>query len=664
MNGLSIIKMGEAQRVDKGVGTWLTNFNLPQYPYWHILYGAGLMIASVENSNEWSVTVDTRTPSVPATIWVPVAKSWTPVDHGVDSEEPYQLFYQAAPNEQGSIYHFIVLKESAIQLATGKVDERLGIGIVTHNQLDTLQRCVAAVKKYTRSPYHLIIADDGSTDGTVEWCQREGLAIITGKYRGIAWNKNRALYWLQQMSCDPVLLLRDDCHPAKEGWERSWVHGAHRWQHVDYGPTPVVEEERHRVSGQPDDPFTCTTSYDWCTITTRGALDRVGFLNVGLVNSGLEHVEWTRRFCKVFGRVWNLPPDTVPCLSSGLTLTEPKTTSNKQNGDYKECIDKSIENAPIYQAAWCTEDEHTDLELEIAACKAILPKIAPLQTADCSPRWEGRIAKKPWDYEVSAIIPHLETPELLHPVIELLRLQTERPYIMVIDTGSSRETMDQIECLRAEDVEIHYIRGHAYLHPSEAVAVAQDLAFALCRSKYLFCTHADCFLRRRTYIEGLMMFCNQVYPAVGYEMSPRDWLTDQWQGMISHTATLLHMPTMHQLGVTWSFDRGHYEFGMSRSTQSWPDTETCMNLVLRQAGVKPLLIGAETNFERFTDKYVDHCRSYPGSLLYANEYHQKMQTSVNAALREAWLRIALWRQETAVACSEISSPSSHSSGVF
>ena len=284
---------------------------------------------------------------------------------------------------------------------------------------------------------------------------------------------------------------------------------------------------------------------------------------------------------------------------------------------------------------------------EIAEMRGTQKLIAPLGTSDVERKWEGRAARKSWDYRVTATLAHLQTPELLSPCIELLRLQTERPYIVIVDTGSSPAVCQEIEGLRADDVEIHYVRAHDYRHSSAPVGVAQDLAFALCRTEYLYCTHADCFLRRRDYVEQLMRVCDEAHPAIGYQMSPRDWLTDQWEGMVSHTATLLHMPTMHRHGVTWSFERAHWQFGIPRgATMGWPDTETCFNLCLRAAGLKPVLIGAETNYERHKDSNVDHPRSFAGSLLYAANYHETAATWMREALAEAGERIGQWKNET------------------
>jgi len=260
-------------------------------------------------------------------------------------------------------------------------------------------------------------------------------------------------------------------------------------------------------------------------------------------------------------------------------------------------------------------------------------------------RWEGVIAKKPWEYQVTATMAHLNTPETVPTVIELLRLQTVRPYILVVDTGSSEEHLARLMDCEAEDVEIHCLRAHAYRHSSEPVGVAQDLAYALVQTEYMFNTHTDCFLRRRDYLKYLLTMCSAQCPAVGYEMSPRDWLTDLWEGMVSHTATMVHVPTVHRIGASWNFNRAHTQFGVPRSTQGWPDTETCFNLCLRAAGIAPRLIGHETNYERHCDDWVDHPRSYAGSKEYAPEYHEKAKGWVEDALREARERIAEWKDQ-------------------
>jgi hypothetical protein len=257
--------------------------------------------------------------------------------------------------------------------------------------------------------------------------------------------------------------------------------------------------------------------------------------------------------------------------------------------------------------------------------------IAPIGTSDTPDRVAGRAAKKPWDYEICAVIPHLNTIEPLRVCIEVLRCQSLRPYLMILDTGSP-------------PVEIHYLAAHGYRHSSEPVTAALDTAQTLCRSTLLFHTHADCFLRRRDFLEDLAARCNATTPVIGYRMSPRDWATDEWQWMVGHTATMLHMPTIHRIGATWSMQRMHHAFGYDwRNLGGWPDTETGFNHALRDAGITPVFIGDDRNGERQVDDNIDHVRSYAGSKTYSSHYHAKATDWMTAALREANERITAWR---------------------
>src|SRR5262245_59617380 len=79
--------------------------------------------------------------------------------------------------------------------------------------------------------------------------------------------------------------------------------------------------------------------------------------------------------------------------------------------------------------------------------------------------------RRPWEYPLAAAIPHYETPETLPVLLELLRLQTVRPYILLIDTGSWWKTVRELERLRAPDCEVHYLRARAYRHTSPTSAV-------------------------------------------------------------------------------------------------------------------------------------------------------------------------------------------------
>jgi glycosyltransferase involved in cell wall biosynthesis len=240
----------------------------------------------------------------------------------------------------------------------------LGIGIITYNRVATLRRCVAQIERHTRIPYRLVAADDGSTDDTVSWARGTGITTITGPRRGCAWNKNRALYFLRtQTGCDVILLLEDDTWPVGDGWDAVWTAAARRWQHVNYcyGYSPAG-------SGTVDDPYQGTAFGGHCTITTRTALDEVGYLDSRFTGYGCEHVEWTHRFRTRYQADWALPKYTVPCLDFGVLASWPESSFSQAEIENNKVIFDRLRadpSEPVRRDAWRNDDERRQLQGEV-----------------------------------------------------------------------------------------------------------------------------------------------------------------------------------------------------------------------------------------------------------------------------------------------------------
>ena len=263
-------------------------------------------------------------------------------------------------------------------------------------------------------------------------------------------------------------------------------------------------------------------------------------------------------------------------------------------------------------------------------------------------KWEGSYKIKPWNYACEAVIPVLDTPDTLPYVIELLRLQTARPHIMIIDTGSSDENFELIKKFQAPDVEVHSFRFNVVRHPSDFPAIAMDFAMSACRSDYLFCTHADVFLKDRRLIEKMRAKVDRECPAMGYQMTPRDHA--DWERMVSHTATMLHMPTMDRIGAGWSLRRLCNNRDVKHIPNilgnNWPDTEILINYILWDHGLQAALIGTEKNHERTNDEMIDHCRTITAGRLYSKDYADKAQVWLDDAIEKANERIKQWREST------------------
>ncbi len=251
---------------------------------------------------------------------------------------------------------------------------------------------------------------------------------------------------------------------------------------------------------------------------------------------------------------------------------------------------------------------------------------------------------KPWEYRVSVVIPHLSKDlEMFRLVVDLLRLQTVKPFIMVIDTGSPMETWHALEqwANDSPDLEAHRISAKAWNVPCESVCAAQDLAQSACRTPYLFCSHTDVFPRRRDLLEWLLRQCGPAHPVVGYAMSPREWATDEWEWMVGHSCLMLHMPTIHRAGVTWSMQRTHHAFDYRfEEAMGWPDTETGFSHCLAAAGIVPKILGQEINGARLVDENHDHPRNVTCHQREGSDFPRPDELA--AAIREAKERVASW----------------------
>lgn len=276
-------------------------------------------------------------------------------------------------------------------------------------------------------------------------------------------------------------------------------------------------------------------------------------------------------------------------------------------------------------------------------------KLAPIRNADVNKcPWEGNCIKKPWEYKVTAVIPVIDTFDSLQICVEILKLQTVKPYILVIDTGSTEENLANILSLHDEDLEVHCLRTNGSLHPSDVVCAAMDLAQSLCRTEYMFAIHSDVFLRKRDFLEMLLGMCSSECPVVGYEMSPRQH--DDWKGMISHTASMYHVKTLDLIGFGWSMRRLASIYNLKNQAPhpdrpNWPDTEILGNIIIRQNEIKTKIIGTEKNFQRNKDEYIDHCRSMSLGMLYSPSYYEKAKYWYEEAKEEAKKRINDWKSK-------------------
>jgi len=273
------------------------------------------------------------------------------------------------------------------------------------------------------------------------------------------------------------------------------------------------------------------------------------------------------------------------------------------------------------------------------------PPTVPMQHELSPVTWQGKLKKKPWHYTITAAIPCLDQARETGLVIELLRLQTCRPYMILVDTGSSPRELAKLEKLRADDCELHLLRRNAQQHPCDSIASAMDLAFSIADTPYVFTTHQDCFPRSRHLLQHLMDNIHGL-AAIGYRISPR--LYQGWETQLGHTATLWSIAEYDRLGATWSLRRAAAILGQGRPANDthalWQvDTEAAINAVFAQRAAHTAFIGFEENWVRTRDDFIDHPRSLACTRLYFPAQYDKQRALADDAIREATERIRQWR---------------------
>ena len=176
----------------------------------------------------------------------------------------------------------------------------LGIGIITYNRCTTLAETLDTVQRRTKHERTvLVVADDGSTDGTLEMLQARQVPTVTGPNMGVAWNKNRALFLLVGvLQCDVVILLEDDAYPSRDHWEIEWMRAAARWGHVN-NAAHWVQEHFMSGAGTADDPVLSKQVTAQCSVFSREAVLFGGYFDTRFHLFGHEHVEHTVRLMRL-----------------------------------------------------------------------------------------------------------------------------------------------------------------------------------------------------------------------------------------------------------------------------------------------------------------------------------------------------------------------------
>lgn len=232
---------------------------------------------------------------------------------------------------------------------------RVSVVIPTRNRLGSLQRALASVEEQRFRDFEVVVVDDGSTDGTASWLQRNGrgLEIIrTEQPSGAAAARNRAI---RRSQGDLIAFLDDD-----DRWRPGYL-GA-QVAHHDANPTTDlsyvdhVEIDQHGGMTSPDtralldygsvqawllaECFIHTMSVVVCR---RAMVDRVGLLDERLTI--VHDLDWYARILGQGGTIaletgWS-PPLVERTVPGGLVSSHRHWFEEES-----EVIDRAIAATP------------------------------------------------------------------------------------------------------------------------------------------------------------------------------------------------------------------------------------------------------------------------------------------------------------------------------
>ena len=294
-------------------------------------------------------------------------RRWIVTWHAIDIYRDFDIELLLDPMHSGTEYGLAQIPSFEVSVMS---ISPLGIGVVTFNRqarvLDTLRQLMM----FTRADHVLVVADDGSTDGTPEAVRQQGWRCISGKNSGVAANKNRALFYLQEINpCARILLLEDDTAPTMRGWERLWMDAVDKWGHANIATDAHV---RYSVSGTGtlDDPMICTTISAQCSGFSREAIAYVGYYDPRYGKYGGEHVEHSRRLLRAgYGgeivQLKELVTDGFYAIRSALALHPDSSFGSPDDRAYSNLINDIVSDDPIHRAAFYNDNGIRRLRTEI-----------------------------------------------------------------------------------------------------------------------------------------------------------------------------------------------------------------------------------------------------------------------------------------------------------
>jgi FkbM family methyltransferase len=184
--------------------------------------------------------------------------------------------------------------------------------VVTHNELAYTRQCLVSVRDFTDEPFELLVVDNGSNDGTVEYLQsqKDVKLIANTENRGFPAAANQAM---REAKGKHIVLLNNDC-VVTTGWLRRMLRALTSDASIGLvGPcSNFVSGEQQVEVGYEVLEELDGFAWDWgkaqnekiedtdrlvgfCLMASRGLIDRIGLLDERFGIGCFDDDDYTRR---------------------------------------------------------------------------------------------------------------------------------------------------------------------------------------------------------------------------------------------------------------------------------------------------------------------------------------------------------------------------------
>lgn len=97
--------------------------------------------------------------------------------------------------------------------------------VVTFNRLELLKQCVQSLRNQTYKLDEIIVVNNSSTDGTIEWLnQQVDLTVITQENSGSAGGQHTGIKTAYEKGYDWIWCFDDDCLPDQNALQNLVIH--------------------------------------------------------------------------------------------------------------------------------------------------------------------------------------------------------------------------------------------------------------------------------------------------------------------------------------------------------------------------------------------------------------------------------------------------------